>query len=52
MMIRTIDSSMSEKAEYLLFVVLIALSSPELVIGDNLHLKKTLPPPHDSRQFF
>jgi hypothetical protein len=54
---RTIDSSISEKAEYLLFIlyfeVLIVLLSPELVIGDNLHLKKRLPPPPQvCREFF
>jgi hypothetical protein len=43
MIIRTIDSSMSEKAEY--FEVFTVLLSPELLIGDNLHLKKRLPPP-------
>jgi hypothetical protein len=49
MIIRTIDSSISEKAEYLLFIlyfeVFIVLLSPKFVIGEDLHLKNITPPP-------
>jgi hypothetical protein len=48
MIIRTIDSSISEKAECLLFILyfemFIILLSPELV-GEELHLKNITPPP-------
>jgi hypothetical protein len=57
MIIRTIDSSISEKAEYFLSVprsvmFLLSFSTPKLVIGEELLLKNITPPPHDSRQFF
>jgi hypothetical protein len=49
MIIRTIDSSISEKAKNLLFIlyfeVFIILPSPKFVIGEELHLKNITPPP-------
>jgi hypothetical protein len=50
MIIRTIDNSISEKAEYLLFILyfevfLQLLSTPKLVIGEELFLKNITPPP-------